>query len=444
MQIADFRPSKSPSLDDQRDALQKGLGRAMQWATVGSLTEEPLLDACLNDKRFDMEFEENRGDWLWNIMNAVGAAGRFRASLLEALCIATAEDNAYQLCQLAMHYAQSGDKEFEVQLYDFVERKPIADCPWIGEGQLLTLGGENAFRRIARVRGELLLGRDWDWDDWALVDRAIEKLGNDRVVGILRDSTDPAIHRFGDTWQVQQQRRADKSAVQSHVDRMKAISPSEIFETVEGRDTCYWLRGWGMHAEEDDLALVLNQLWNAEEPRIIAKLLRAFSRRPLPTFDPRLIELCHHLDAEVQRSALQALKMNSDPQVREFAIKELGERALKRRVVGLFIKNFQVGDERRLLEHVELPDDACERHSLLMDVIEVLEENPSADCSKFGVIAYYKTPCELCRFRTLRLLHDRKSAPEWLMEECRYDASDECRDYVGKVSGEEPGRIADW
>jgi hypothetical protein len=32
VQPADFSPPESPSLDQQRDALQKGLGRAMRWA----------------------------------------------------------------------------------------------------------------------------------------------------------------------------------------------------------------------------------------------------------------------------------------------------------------------------------------------------------------------------------------------------------------------------
>ena len=57
-----------------------------------------------------------------------------------------------------------------------------------------------------------------------------------------------------------------------------------------------------------------------------------------------------------------------------------------------------------------------------MDVIKVLENNPEADCSRLGVIAYASTPCENCRFHAARLLLDRHVAPGWLTEECRFDS----------------------
>lgn len=45
MKFADYSPPATPSVDQQRDALKKGLGRAMQWAISGRLDEATLLDA---------------------------------------------------------------------------------------------------------------------------------------------------------------------------------------------------------------------------------------------------------------------------------------------------------------------------------------------------------------------------------------------------------------
>ena len=61
MKISDYSLPSSPSLDQQRDALQKGLGRAMLWAMQGRLNDEPLLAACLRDQRFDMQVETYGG-----------------------------------------------------------------------------------------------------------------------------------------------------------------------------------------------------------------------------------------------------------------------------------------------------------------------------------------------------------------------------------------------
>ena len=80
--------------------------------------------------------------------------------------------------------------------------------------------------------------------------------------------------------------------------------------------------------------------------------------------------------------------------------------------VALFVNNYRQGDEHRILEAVELPDDECDLHWLLMDVIKVLEKNPEADCSRLGVIGYALTPCETCRFYAARLLLNQQAARE--------------------------------
>ena len=92
------------------------------------------------------------------------------------------------------------------------------------------------------------------------------------------------------------------------------------------------------------------------------------------------------------------------------------------------------GDEQRILEAIEFPDDEYELHSLLMDVIEVLEANPDADCSRLGIIVYASTPCERCRSRSVRLLHRHQVAPGWLTEECRFDSSEETRELVRELA----------
>ena len=78
MQYGDYRPPTRPSFEQQQDALQKGLGRAMQWAMTGQLGDDPLLAACLRDQRFDTQVEGSRGDWLWRMIRAIGATERFR------------------------------------------------------------------------------------------------------------------------------------------------------------------------------------------------------------------------------------------------------------------------------------------------------------------------------------------------------------------------------
>jgi hypothetical protein len=426
MKFGDYSPPSSPSTEQQRDALQKGLGRAWQWALNGRLDDEPLLEACLRDQRFDAQCEDSRGDWLWRIVGAVGATQRFRVPILHALHEVSDERSANQLCELARCYAETGDGIFRDRLYEVVEKRPFPDSPWLGEQEIVALDGDQAFLFAARVRGQQLASREWEWDDGSLIDQAIDRFGEKPVKNLLERSSDTAVSKFLESWQRDKQRTAEKKQAESHRERMKAVSVEEIIRAAEGDTKCYWFRGWGIHAEEADLKAVLQRLWTVEEPRVIANLVKVFVARALPEFDPRLIELCRHGDEDVRRRAFSALEKNAHPLVREFAENELQKGIRDSSVVGVFINNYRHGDEQQILEAMELPDDACELHWLLMDVIKLLEKNSGADCSRLGVISYASTPCANCRLDAARLLYEQRVAPEWLNDECRFDSEEDC------------------
>lgn len=432
MKFGDFSPPLSPSLDQQRDALQKGLGRAMQWASKGHLNEEPLLVACLRDQRFDLQVETSRGDWLWRMIRTVGATERLRVPILHALYELSDERSAQQLCGLAHRYAETGDETFRTRLYEIVEGKPIADSPRLGEEEIIELDGEQAFLFAARVRGQRLATLEWEWDDGSLAHDAVERFGIDRVSNMLAASADARIKRFYENWREHAERKS--TGVQSHRDRMRSYSVDDIIEAAHGQGRCYWLRGWGMKADETCLNAILAALWEANEPSVITRLLRVFSNRSMPKFDSRLIGLCQHNHEDVRHSAFEALAQNADESIRRCGLQHLTVGATGS-VISLFTKNFEIGDEDRILKAMSLPEDPCQLHWLLMDIIKVLEANPKADCSQLAVIIYGSTPCQNCRFDAARLLLMQKVAPDWLIEECRFDAEESCRQlFEGLVS----------
>jgi hypothetical protein len=432
VQFGDFSPPFSPSPDQQREALKKGLGRAVQWSLAGRLHEALLLNACLRDQRFDMQVEDTRGDWLWQMIHALGAVERFRVPILHALYDLSEDRSAAQLCELAGNYAKAGDEAFRTRLYEIVERRPLADSPWLGEEEIIALDGASAFLFAAGVRGRELANRAWDWHDRVLMEHASELFGETQINQLLSNTIDESIRRFRAGWDQALRSRSEQTPQLSYRESLRAIRVSEIIADAESREgRLSRFRGWGMHADEADLQMVLVHLWTAQEPAVIAKLLRVFSNRPLPQFDARLIELCRHPDPGVRCWAFNALEENKHPLIWEFAVSEVRKSALDSQVAGLFINNYRQGDEQLVLESFALPDDEAETHWLLMDIVKMLEANPEADCSRLGIIAYALTPCTNCRSDAARLLHRRHVAPEWLTEECRYDVSQECRE-LGK------------
>src|SRR5262249_34689102 len=117
---AGIEPAERPDEAQQRDALRKGLGRAGLWARAGGLRRrDVLLEACLEDWRFDSQMEEARGAWLWEIVEAVGAVDEFREPILAAT--QTVDDvTAFQLCQFCVFYARRGEERFRRRLREIV------------------------------------------------------------------------------------------------------------------------------------------------------------------------------------------------------------------------------------------------------------------------------------------------------------------------------------
>jgi hypothetical protein len=191
----------------------------------GRLGDEPLLEACLRDQRFDTQVESSRGDWLWRMVRAVGAADRFRVPILHALYDLSDDRSASQLCELARHYAEAGDDAFRTLLYEIVEQKPFAHSPWLGEEEVITLNGERGFLFAARVRGRLLAGRAWGWDDRSLIDLAGERFGEANVGRLLEAATDEAVSRFREHWRHEQQKNAGHCKQASDVRPQPGLRP---------------------------------------------------------------------------------------------------------------------------------------------------------------------------------------------------------------------------
>jgi hypothetical protein len=449
MVVKDWFPPEFPSKDEQRDALRKGLGRAWIWAMRGRLDVDLLLEVCVRDLRYDVQCEETRGAWLWQMIQEIGAEATLRRPILEALVALEDAQSVDQLFQLALFYARAGDLDFRERLYHLDTMNPGGDNDSLVDCELVSLDGAVAFLFAARLRGERLAGRTWHWADGVFMSSAEDRLGVERVSQLLAESVDRDICRFREEWIRQVALEATEPNVWSlrrtKAERLKARNIIAIAESQakrSRRNTGVLLRQWGKAAEEGELRLVLEHLWSAGEPPLIVQLLKVFSGRAIPDFDERLIGLCTHDDSDVRSRAFFILGEVMHPSIREFALSQLRGGSFDSHLIGLFVRNYEPGDEALIMEALELPDDVEEQHSLLMGALEMLEAHPEASCYELGMVAYHETPCGLCRARAVRLLDDAEVAPDWLMWESRFDAAGRCRrialgDGVGLASGRE-------
>ena len=430
MKLADYSPPTVPTAPDQRDALRKGLGRAVQWARSGRLSEQALFPACLYDRRFDRSYEDMRSDWLLPIVRIMGAKNRLRPLLLQAFA-RNEERHSAQRCQLALWYARNGDAAFRKLLYSLVEAKPFENSRWAGEEEVLRLDGEQGFRFIARVRGSMLAHQPWDWDFESIVATAEDILGEECVVRVLA-SSDAAIRRLETGLREARRESVNQASPRAnHEELLRRTTVETVITAAEtGDDRFVYYIGWGRIATAEELEIILRRLRCAREPAVLARYLRVFSRCALPRFDETLIELCRHDDMSVRRLAYRATANNTHQSIRGFAVAEAQGGITSDLPLSLFVKNYRHRDEDWLFESITLPGDPSEKHWLLSRFRELFESQPAANPSKIGVAIYALTPCSMCRLETAELLHNRDLAPRWMLEECLDDAEEGTRKFA--------------
>ncbi len=423
-------PPSRPDASDVRDALKKGLGRAYFWARDGLLTDNGiLLDACLHDMRFDQSVESPRGAWLWELMNVLGVVDEFREPIYEATGRIQDGLAGQQLCEFCVFYARRGDPRFRVRLQEIIKRKPDPATPWLGEKELIDLDRETGFLFAARLRAESLAHREWDWDDAVLINAAIEKLGEQIVTELLNheSQSSPVFARFRDRWHAAAQAIGSATA-EEYREQLRSHSVTDIIRDAETMpNQAGVFRGWGRYAADADLQIVLDRLLQSTNTDVIVNYLRVFSNRTMPNFDRRFLGLLDHADSNVRARAYAALGKSSHPEIRNFAVGQIANRITEPSFLELFVRNFQLGDESLLLANLVFPTDADERHGLLMDVKEILSENPKANCEKLGLLVYRFTPCAECRYDMVKLLFNRNVVPDWMVKECQFDVVEETR-----------------
>lgn len=428
MELTDAVPSQDPSEQQQLDALHIGLGRAGIWAQQGQLSPDLLLQACLEDWRFDLQIDDPRSDWLWELMGWLGVRDSFRTFILEDLINSTDDSPVYQLCQLVGHYAAEGDQPCRSTLRHLVELCQFPDRPYVAEKEILRIDGAEGFKFLTRIRGEALKSSDWEWHNDAFVRDASERLGEEMVRSILNESHDPDIVRFTEAWKAQPPSQPWEAGREAR-ERRNRWPADRIIRFAHTGDPCRWFSGWGIKADHKSLSQVADVLWQSDNPELILRLLLVFNRMELPQFHLRLVEFCQHEDERLRRNAYQALAMNSHEVVRQIAVERL-EQGDFAQAAELFVRNFRSGDEQRLLGAIRQPIDDDQLHGFLINVCDLFEENLEADVSQLGIWSYLNNPCSFCRESLVRLLVSRGQAPLWLREEARYDASNEIRQLV--------------
>ena len=422
--------SSTPPHSDHRNALAKGLGRALlDTRNAGRLIdEEAVLDACLHNRSYDPQCEDSRAPWLLEILEAAGELERLREPILRALSDPRDDWDCVQLCDWAEIFARRGSETARQFLYGIVQNPEIRSHSSMGYKQLIRTDGVKGFLHCAEHLGQIIRLGEEPWETLFVAREAEEHCGVDAVASALSSgaSANGDTRIYFDALMKERQRSETPPKGLSRADKMRTIPLAEVRESIENPNpdlNGYYLSVWGRYAAKEDLDPLAASLFEENDPVKITRYLRVFSRRSLPDFDHRLIGLAAHKDKQVRFWAMRALSANTHPAVRNYALTKMQAGPVEDETISLLIQNYREGDHKFIEMALKVIEDRDKMHRVCWGIQDVFRANKTTDGTASLLFSYEANPCSLCRSKDVELLLELNRAPEWLIEECAFDAN---------------------
>lgn len=414
--------------------LFQGHGRAYLQLQQHNTTpyHEALLNACRYGRAYDSQCEGSRTHYYDDLLQLLPDRAWYERELLASLVDPDDDMDVGQLFELALRFAQRGNMEARQVMYQRCGE--YASLGWaVGVEELVILDGFDGFLFAAERLGEALPDEpdsSWDWDMRYLLYDLEDQIGKETVQHLLEEARQqhPFVRRYLEIfeWFQAEEERSDRprprlthaayDAVKQHLAEVTSI------------DNYSYLMRWGEKASDEDILRAAHDLTQQTTILMLKAYLSMFHRRPFPLDYQVVVPLVWHEDAVVARWAIRNLAPLQRPAIRQLGLKLIERNYYVSEAIELFKHNLQSGDEQLFAAILSRTTDQEELHALGMRIEHVFEENPTRAAVPVLLELYERGPCSLCRHRVVKLLLDIGGAPDWLLEECRYDVDTQTRE----------------
>ncbi len=424
-------------------AVHRGLGRAVQWLLNGAVVADRdfILYACTHNLACDIQTEDYRSLYLFDIIHATGEPESYARAVERTLdeWSGSKEDSdgppisIGQMFELLGLLAKSGDHSARQSLYSFFG-KHAAELDAFDAEVLLDVDG---------LDGCVFVFRQWlghpqpkeDEDDQRfdrfLLEKAEESFGVEETRLFLKQAalTEPA---FGAYLREVREKQAARHKRKGQRPRRHWPDYAEIREAIFDTSKRYspMMARYGEHLPAADAEQMARELLAETDPKRLARCLLLFKRRPFPLNHTPLLALAQSADQEVATSARAALAQIEHPSVRALALELLDTSLRPWELIEMLTRNFCAGDEQAIERVLSKTWDADELEWIGLKLRPLVKANLRPALSDALMRLYEEGYCTICRSSVIELLAEFGPLPSSLVEECRYDAYPDTRNFV--------------
>ncbi len=398
--------------------LQKGLGRAAVYlkAHDARLRREPLLHACTHNITYDPQCEDSRAPYLLDLIEISGEVEFYRDRITDALSSDDEELDIGQMFEIVGRFANQSSVVRNA-MYAAFEKHGFVNAGLGAADQLVILDGMSGLLFAMQSFGEVEPD-DRPWQFRHLIETLEQHHGKQPLPAQL----DPFFQEWRHHEQIWEDARQPRKPRQSYEALKQSLTKADALR-------------WSRDATADELATAAQDLLSESDEKRLAAYLNIFRNNVFPAQLDRLMDLARSANDAIARSAVVALSKIRDQRVRDLGLDLIASRNRLNLAIELLIENSDAGDYRIFEELLAEQHDPYIYHGMSFDIRDYIRSHRSEDAERSLLLQYENEPCSMCRHGAVEELIAIDRFPDWMREECRYDAYSETRSLVsGKAA----------
>jgi hypothetical protein len=434
----------------------RGLGSALieiQSNKNPKSLSEAVSYGCLHNTTYDMQYEGDRGWYLYRAAQLIGDGEAIEASAIEKFRYVKEDYGLFvQLGSILYRFAADGSEKSRAALYrqyeDMIDELSLKNKKTTNKRysmhtrsymfdslciRLTYLDGWSAFKRIVRDISEILLPKDTDcfFSEW-FYDCSQLHFGKKRVDDYLRKQAGRSAYAH-----IYYEKAREWDA---HVFSDRPVPTfEEILAKVEGKE--FHGRGivmsFARNANPGEIEKLARAAMNETNEQIQIELLWPFRRIVRFSFpDEFLMRIRESNNNSLRGIAYDILGCNPSPKTRELALSLIRSGKDIENGFSLLSKNLRPTDEALFcaaIKSLPIRHDEETWHGIFMaaeDGLKVMRGKPKTDILEY---IYRNTLCGSCRERIIRLMHKKKTLSETILRECQFDSNREIRTFAERI-----------
>ncbi|MHB0999895.1 MAG: hypothetical protein ACYC27_11680 [Armatimonadota bacterium] len=395
-----------------------------------------ILDYCTHRRAYDRQLEGSRADYLYPLIQKSGDSDFYCAEILKALNDADEMFDAEQLFDFSVlffrdGYAKAGDAVID----KFNRQDTIKDFnSLVGAEHVVDIKGINGLIHVLDYVGSKPDLLDFHANTY-LIHYAEDIFGEELIcqsLGAARKEN-CNVNRFLDCI-------SDSYTTSLVLDDIIRVNEgksqiSDRFGYIEGMtweqikqsDGHFPIRSWVESATDCEIEFAARDILLEQDPEKLAWYLQIFWKRAYPFHPAPLIQMLDSSNSKLSISAFNVLSQINHPDIRALFDRLIQNREWAASAIRLLVNNYQDGDHiiiEKLLEH---ETDVHKLDKMVFWVCNVFKCINVPESLRSLMLVYEKSPCSLCRYKSVKLMDALGQLPAWIIDECVYDADEDLR-----------------